>query len=100
MIRTINASCKLLIIWRRNFDQPITLNDVADQFFLSASYLSRHFKEQTGTGFNRYLMSIRLEHAMKDLLYTSHSISHIAMENGFPTRNRLCAFLKKNMNKS
>src|SRR5699024_5189251 len=69
---------------KENYDQKITLEDVAEKFYLSYSYLSRYFKEKIGVGFNRYLMNIRLKHSMKELLYTTNSISHIALNNGFP----------------
>ena len=54
----------------KNYDQMITLEEVANKYFLSTSYLSRYFKQKMGMGFSRYLMNIRLRHSMKDLLYT------------------------------
>ncbi|WP_339230173.1 helix-turn-helix domain-containing protein [Oceanobacillus sp. FSL K6-2867] len=78
-----------------NYHQKITLDGVADKFYLSSSYLSRYFKEKVGSGFNRYLMNIRLEHAVKELLYTSDSISYIAMNNGFPNVKSFVHYFKE-----
>ncbi|MBS4207092.1 helix-turn-helix domain-containing protein [Bacillus sp. FJAT-50079] len=79
----------------RNYDQMITLEEVAKKYFLSTSYLSRYFKQKMGMGFSRYLMNIRLKRSMKDLLYTSNSISQIAMNNGFPNTKSFSTFFKK-----
>ncbi|WP_218964338.1 helix-turn-helix domain-containing protein [Bacillus sp. AFS031507] len=78
-----------------NYDQMITLEEIAKKFFLSTGYLSRYFKQKMGMGFSRFLMNIRLKHSMKDLLYTSDSISQIAMNNGFPNTKSLSTFFKE-----
>jgi len=80
---------------KENYDQKITLEDVAEKFYLSYSYLSRYFKEKIGVGFNRYLMNIRLKHSMKELLYTTNSISHIALNNGFPNVKSFVYYFKE-----
>jgi beta-xylosidase/AraC-like DNA-binding protein len=79
----------------KNYDQLIALEDVAKKYFLSTSYLSRYFKQEMGMGFSRYLMNIRLKHCMKDLLYTTDSISQIAMNNGFPNTKSFSTFFKE-----
>ncbi|MEH7223699.1 helix-turn-helix domain-containing protein [Bacillus sp. JJ1566] len=79
----------------RNYDQMMTLEEVAKKYFFSTSYLSRYFKQQMGMGFSRYLMNIRLKHSMKDLLYTDDSISQIAMNNGFPNTKSFSTFFKE-----
>ncbi|MGJ9459902.1 helix-turn-helix domain-containing protein [Oceanobacillus sp. CF4.6] len=78
-----------------NYNQAITLETIANQFYLSSGYLSRYFKNRTGIGFNRFLMKIRLEHSMKDLLYTSESISHVAMNHGFPNTKSFVSYFKE-----
>ncbi|NYE03294.1 beta-xylosidase/AraC-like DNA-binding protein [Bacillus niacini] len=79
----------------KNYDQMITLEGVAKEFFLSTGYLSRYFKKKMGMGFSRFLMNIRLTHSMKDLLYTTDSISQIAMNNGFPNTKSFSTFFKE-----
>ncbi len=68
----------------RNYQQAISLEDMAKRSFLSSGYLSRYFKQKMGMGFSRYLMNIRLTHSMKDLMYTNDTISQISLKNGFP----------------
>lgn len=82
----------------RNYSQMITLEEVAQKFYLSTSYLSRYFKQKMGVGFSQYLMNIRLRHSIKDLLYTDDSISQIAMNNGFPNTKSFSTFFKKTYN--
>lgn len=68
---------------RANYDQPISLNDLADKLYLSEGYLSRFFKKNYGMNFASYLSNIRLYHAVDDLLYTDHPVTRIAYDNGF-----------------
>ena len=41
----------------------------------------------------RYLMNIRLEHSVKDLMFTTDSITFIALKNGFPNAEIFCEFI-------
>ncbi|MBB6445457.1 helix-turn-helix domain-containing protein [Bacillus benzoevorans] len=86
---------QIIDFMEKNYDQMITLEETAKKFFLSTGYLSRYFKQKMGMGFSRYLMNIRLKHSMKDLLYTSDSISQIALNNGFPNTKSFSAFFKE-----
>lgn len=79
----------------RNYDQLITLEDMAQKSFLSTGYLSRYFKQKMGMGFSRFLMNIRLKHGLKDLLYTSDSISQISLKNGFPNTKSFTTLFKE-----
>lgn len=79
----------------QHYDEPITLEEVAQHFFLSPSYFSRYFKQQIGIGFSRYVMNIRLEHSVKDLQYTKDSITYISMKNGFPNTKSFSTLFKE-----
>lgn len=79
----------------KHFQEPITLEEMADKTFVSTGYLSRYFKKVMGMGYSRFLMNIRLKHSMKDLLYTTDSISSIAMKNGFPNTKSFTKFFKE-----
>ena len=79
----------------RNYEQPITLEEVADQAHLSPTYLSRYFKQKVGIGFSRFLMNTRLKHSVKSLVYTNDSISQIALKNGFPNTKSFTNLFKE-----
>lgn len=70
---------------RANYNQPISLKELADKLYLSNGYLSRFFKRNYGMSFAEYLTNIRLFHAVDDLLYTNTPITRIAYDNGFPS---------------
>lgn len=68
-----------------NYQKQISLNDLANRLFLTNAYLSRYIKKNIGLTFVEYLNNVRLFHAVDELLYTNKNITHIAMDNGFPT---------------
>ena len=74
---------KIVDYLERNYQQAITLEDLANKSYLSTGYLSRYFKQKMGMGFTRFLNTVRLNHSIKDLLYTDDTISQISMNNGF-----------------
>jgi two-component system response regulator YesN len=55
---------------RKHYSENITLNALAEQFYLHPNYLSRIFKEKTGKNFVEYLTEVRME-KVKELLRTS-----------------------------
>lgn len=70
-----------------NYEKKISLDDVAEQFHISRSYLSKKFKIATGFGFKEYLVNVRIKNACHLLLETSKSITDIAFECGFNDSN-------------
>lgn len=68
-----------------NYQSQISLNNLADQLYLSNAYLSKYVKKHLGLTFMEYLNNVRLFHAVDELLYTKKNMTHIALDNGFPT---------------
>lgn len=66
-----------------NYNRPISLQELADHLYLTKSYLSKYIKKNLGMNFLNYLNNIRIHHAMDDLIHTEHSITRIALDNGF-----------------
>ena len=50
-----------------HFNEPLTLEDIAAEFFVSKSYLNRHFKAYTNSTVYAYIMALRLTHARRML---------------------------------
>ena len=48
-----------------HFSEPLTLEDIAAEFFVSKSYLNRHFKAYTNSTVYAYIMALRLTHARR-----------------------------------
>lgn len=76
-------------------DPSLSLKTLASINFVNASYLSRIFKEYTGTTFMDYLMSIRIEKAKKMLANQTLRIYEIAELVGIHDPNYFSKFFKK-----
>jgi AraC family transcriptional regulator of arabinose operon len=66
-----------------NYDKKITLEQVAKEFYISPSYLSRIFKRLTGFHFREYILVVRIREAQKRLVNTTDSVQMIAEQTGF-----------------
>ncbi len=78
-----------------NFERDISLGDIAKFVFLSPSYFTRAFKEETGMSPINYLLKIRIERAKELLADTSIKISDIALSVGFSNQQRFNEMFKK-----
>lgn len=78
-----------------NYKDEITLNDMAALVGLSPAYFSKYFKSVTETSFVSYLNTVRLEHALKDLVNENVSVMDAALENGFPNVKSFISMCKK-----
>ncbi len=67
----------------KNFNQPITLEEVAQIAHMNTSAFSRFFKRMNRKTFSRYLSEIRIGYACKLLLEDKSTIATICYEAGF-----------------
>ncbi|PTI82477.1 helix-turn-helix transcriptional regulator, partial [Mammaliicoccus vitulinus] len=66
-----------------HYQDRLSLNSVASQFYISPEHLSREFSKQMGTTFIQYLKETRLFQATYALLFTQFKIEQIANSHGF-----------------
>lgn len=86
----------IVIYINEHYKEKISLNSLAETFFLSTPYISKIFKEFIGISFSDYLTEIRLSHAVKDLANPNSKIEYISEKNGFSnTRSFVAAFKNK-----
>jgi AraC-like DNA-binding protein len=78
-----------------NFERDISLGDIAKFVFLSPSYFTRAFKEETGMSPINYLLKVRIERAKELLEDTGLKISDIALSVGFSNQQRFNEMFKK-----
>ena len=71
----------------QNFAMPLTLEEVAEKVNLGPTYLSRKFRNVTGTTFREYVNYIRIRQACQMLLTTDDSITKIAVNCGYNSSN-------------
>jgi len=78
-----------------NYAEKLSVEQIASQFYLSASVLTHSFKKITGFSPKQYLMSCRLAHARNLLLNSNDSITNIAKISGFQDVNNFIRFFRK-----
>lgn len=81
-------------IWT-NYKRKITLQDISRAAYLSPYYLSRIFKQETGSTILEYLTKVRIEEAKRLLENTSWSTTQIAFEVGYLDQSYFCKVFKK-----
>lgn len=80
----------------KNFAGSLTLPDVAAHAGLSAEYLSRLFKEETGVKFVVYLNNLKLKHALHLLETTNLKVYEVAEQVGYSNLSYFSTVFKKN----
>lgn len=81
--RRLEALSKITTYMREHYTEDLKLSDMAALFGYSDAYLSRMFKKYAKVNFKSYLQEIRMAFAYRELMNTDHTISQIAMDNGF-----------------
>lgn len=66
-----------------HYGENITLNMLAEQFYLHPNYLSRFFKEKTGKNFIEYLTEVRMEKVKELLVNTDNKVVDISLMVGY-----------------
>lgn len=78
-----------------NYNNKISLQDIAKKEFLSAHYLSHEIKNTMGLSFKEFVNLTRVEESIKLLLDTDMTISDISEEIGFSHSRYYNKYFKK-----
>lgn len=78
-----------------HFTEKITLDALAERFYINKFYLTRVFKEQFGQSVTAYLVQLRITQAKRLLRFTDNSIESIAQECGLNDANYFSRLFKK-----
>lgn len=78
-----------------HYTEELSLETLAEIFGYSPTYLSRMFQKYAGINYKSYLQSIRVQYAYQELTNTEHTISEIALNNGFPNSKALAKVFRK-----
>lgn len=79
----LNRLQKITDYLEENYQQSISLDELAMYMHLSKEYLSRFFKQHMQLTIGEYLRNVRAQSAYKDILNTSETLTNIALANGF-----------------
>lgn len=66
-----------------HYKEKLTLEELATVFGYNRTYVSTLFKHMVGINFHEYLMRVRFQHALADLVETDKCLTEIALEQGF-----------------
>ncbi|MCD7806410.1 MAG: AraC family transcriptional regulator [Lachnospiraceae bacterium] len=78
-----------------NYREKLSLEQLADLFFISKHYLARRFKEQCGTSVASYIQQVRITHAKSLLRFSDQTIEKIGEECGIADPNYFARMFKK-----
>ena len=84
--------CRIIGYVSENYQNHLSLSELAEELFTATSTLSRLFQKQTGMKFAEFLNRVRIHFAMEELVTTSKTVTKIAVDNGFsnaPVLNRV-----------
>lgn len=79
----------------QHYLEKITLDGLAEQFYINKFYLTRIFKEQFGVSINHYLLQVRITQAKQLLRFTDIPIEKIGQECGINDANYFSRIFKK-----
>lgn len=78
-----------------HFAEKITLDLLAERFYINKFYLTRVFKEQFGQSVTNYLVQLRITQAKRLLRFSDLSIESIAQECGLNDANYFSRLFKR-----
>lgn len=87
---------EILAYIRSNLSEDLSLEALAEKFFLSTSYLCRIFREATGTTTHKYICAQRITLA-KELLVAGASVTSVCAECGFRDYSNFIKVFTKNV---
>lgn len=79
----------------KNYQQDISLAMLAQLFYVSQPYLSKIFKQETGTNLNAYITEVRMQKAKYLLEETDKKVFEIAHMVGYEDANYFAKVYKK-----
>lgn len=78
-----------------HFDQPLSIQSLADELEVSPSYFSVLFSKCMGIGFHEYLTRFRVEEARQLLTATQYPINEIAVTVGYADQSSFTKAFKR-----
>jgi len=80
---------------RAHYDHKLTLDDIAQHVYLSRSYLSSLFREETGQTLFSYINRVRVEKSKLFLMDSTVALAHAAAMCGFEDQSYFTKVFRK-----
>jgi len=81
-----------------HYADKLTLENLSQQYKVSAPFISQSFKRLSGQGFLEYLHTLRISSALSLLVSTEMAVTDIALEVGFDSYRNFARVFKKMKN--
>lgn len=94
----LDRAKKVIHYIEENYNEELSLTEVAQEVFMSKSYFSHFFKDFFGVSFSKYLDTLRLNKSAYLLKTTERSIMDIAISCGFNSDQSMYRLYQKRMN--
>lgn len=78
-----------------NYQDKITLDQLAQRFYINKYHLARIFKEQYALSINRYLIQTRISHAKQLLRFTQLPVEEVGRQCGIEDPNYFSRIFRK-----
>ena len=92
----VSAVVRAAIIYaNEHLLEPITVQSIADSIYVNPSYLSSHFKQETGEPLSHYIRRKRIRHAEKLLREGGDTMADIAAVCQFCSQSHFIQVFKK-----
>lgn len=93
--RHLDKLSEITSYMKKNYNQELTLESVADRFGFSPTYLSRMFKRYADVSYKTYLLNLRTEYGLREMMHTDHSLNDVALNHGFPNSRAFAKAFEK-----
>ena len=93
--RNLQAIQKAAEYIRQNYRNKVTIDDIAQEVYLSSCYVSRIFKQSLGCTLMEYLTQVRVEEAKTMLKNPKYNVMQAAEESGFEDPGYFTRVFKK-----
>lgn len=80
---------------KENYRKNLSLQNIAENFSLSAIIISKIVRKKTGSKFNDYLNSLRIEHAKTLIASANMKVTAVCEESGYSDRDYFAEKFKK-----
>lgn len=80
---------------RQNFAGSISLESLADQYYLNPTYFSRMFRQHMGVTFTDYLIELRMERAKELLRQGRYKVYEVSSRVGYTSDKYFCRVFKQ-----
>ena len=80
---------------RHHLSEPISVEKMAEEFFLSRPYLSARFRQETGQTLTDFILREKTEEAKRLLRYSEKSLSAVSAYLGFSSHSHFARVFKQ-----